>query len=114
MMLKPKSSLYAQYVLEREGKYILEDENGFATYFYTGEYCYIEDVYVTKEHRNTRYISKWEPLIIAEARSKGYSKLLTSVVPSANGSTESLRSVLSYGYKLLKCDSDIIYFIKEI
>jgi predicted GNAT family acetyltransferase len=108
------SSLFAQYIREREGKEIVETENGFATFFYTGEYCYIEDIYVKPELRKSGLASELANQISEIAKNKGVKKLLGSVSPKATGADASMRVLLAYGFKLLSSDKDLIYFEKEI
>ena len=42
-------SNYAQYIKEREGKEIVEDHKGFATFVITDKECYIVDIFVKKK-----------------------------------------------------------------
>lgn len=107
-------SHYANYIKERLNKQIYEDENGFATYFEENDYIYIEDIYVIPEKRKEGIASYYADHIAKIAEANGYKKLLGSVVPSANGSTESIKVLISYGFKLASSHDNIIYFIKEI
>ncbi len=111
-----KLSLYGQYIQEREGKHIQECEHGFATYVYMNAInaVYVEDIYVVPEQRRSRVA--WEMLdsICATAIDKGCHTLLGTVRPLANGSTESLKAILAYGFKVDSCDGGLIWFKKEI
>lgn len=107
-------SLYAQYVLERQGKQILEHAQGFATYSFIDNAVYIEDIFVQKEYRQTGLAAHMADLICEIAKEKGYKKLFGSVVPSANGSTDSLKVLLAYGFKLDSSANNFIAFSKEI
>lgn len=105
---------FARYIYEREGKQIIEDQNGFATFCYITDACYIEDIYVVPDKRKSGIAAGYADQIAAAAKSKGISRLLGSVKPSANGSTESTKVLLSYGFKLLSSTNDFIYFVKEL
>lgn len=107
-------SLFGQYIYERQNKSILEDEFGFATYYFQGDCCYIEDIYVVKEKRKENLASKYADKIAEEAKSKGMKYLVGSVKPSANGSTTSLKVLLGYGFELVSAQEDFIWFKKEL
>jgi GNAT superfamily N-acetyltransferase len=108
------SSNYALYIMEREGKHILEDEKGFATYLFTASHCYIEDIYVRPEYRKSNVASSYADQISQIARKKGYTKLLGSVCPQAFGAAASTRVLLAYGFELLSSEKNIIYFEKSL
>lgn len=107
-------SLFAQYILERENKAILETDKGFATYITMEDGLYIEDIYVSPEYRKTSEASLMADTIADIARSKGLKKLYGSVVPSANNSTVSLKVLLAYGFKLQNASNNFIWLVKEV
>lgn len=107
-------SNYARYIREREGKHIVEDDYGFATYIYLDEHCYIEDIFVRKEFRTQGHASRYADQIAEEAKQKGFKKLLGSVCPQAMGADQSLKVLQAYGFKLLSSDKNLIYLEKEI
>jgi GNAT superfamily N-acetyltransferase len=108
------SSLYAQYIQEREGKSILESDKGYATYSFTDDGCYIEDIFVIKEHRKSGEAARLADQIVEIARQKGCKKLYGSISPSANGSTASLKVLLSYGFRLSSSANNFILFVMDI
>ncbi len=110
----PAPSLYAQYIAERQGKYIIENDKGFATYFFVASGIYAEDVYIRPEFRRTKAASQFGDQIAQIGRTKGFNKMYGSVKPSTNGATDSLKFLLSYGFKLLESASDAIILVKEI
>ncbi len=107
-------SLYAHYIAEREGKQILERPEGFATYSINAPECYIEDIYVLPEHRKSGVAAKLADVIAEEAKARGCTYLLGTVMPSAQGSTASLKVLLAYGFKLAKAETNAIYMVKEL
>lgn len=108
-------SMYAEYIKERTDDHILETETGFATYRFLGDAtCYIIDIYVKPEFRKQSVASDIADTIMGIAKSSGYKKLIGSVVPSAKGSTTSLRVLLGYGMTLESCSNDFILFKKDI
>lgn len=107
-------SHYAQYIQERAGKSIIENENGFATYVELEDGIYIEDIYVVPEKRNAKVASEFGQKIELIAKELGYKKLFGSVATNVNGTTESIKKLINYGFEFYNCNSDMIYFIKEI
>lgn len=107
-------SLYAEYIQEREGKFILENEKGFATYLFVNDGCYIEDIYVAKDHRKYGQAAEFADKIAKIAKEKGYNKLYGTVAPGSNGATESLKVLLAYGFSLQSANPQLIVFVKEI
>ena len=106
--------LYAKYLKERSGKEIITNEHGFATYLFEQDYVYLEDVYVEPEHRRSNICFSMADEIVEIAKSKGYKKIIGSVVPGTPGATNSLKVLLEYGFKLAYSTESIIYFQKEI
>lgn len=111
-------SMYAEYVRERLGDSILEREDGFATYRYLdkdGKKCvYIVDIYVRAASRKGRVASEMADCIVALAKLQGCTILLGTVMPTAIGSTDSLKVLLGYGMSIHSCKENLIVFEKEI
>lgn len=108
-------SLYGDYIREREGKQIVENDFGFATYqFVDKDKCYIEDIYVAPSHRRQRVGKDLADKVAEIALESGCKKLIGSVKPSTYGSTESIKALIWYGFKLLFCEQDMIYLEKEL
>lgn len=108
-------SHYADYIRERTNKSIIETEAGFVVYLYTDKTTvYIEDIFITKDNRNKHLASELADKVILEAKERGCTKALGSVVPSANGSTTSLKVLLAYGMTLDNIQNDFIILRKEI
>jgi ribosomal protein S18 acetylase RimI-like enzyme len=106
--------LYADYVKEREGYCTIHDENGFMTYFIQKNECYIRDVYVKPELRQSKVGFKYFEEVCKLAKENGCTIVTGSVRPSANGSTDSLKVMLSVGFKLMSSTNDAIFFVKEL
>lgn len=108
------ASLYGQYIKERLDKNILEDKHGFATYYFDGAYCYIEDIFVVEEKRTCGVAAQLADKITEIAKQKNCLALIGSVKPSANGSTTSVKVLLAYGFKLFKAQEDFVWFKKDL
>ena len=107
-------SLYAEYLKEKTSDQILETSRGFATYRYLENSVYIVELYVIPSFRKTKEASMMADAIVKEAKEKGCTQLLGSVVPTAKNSTISLMVLLAYGMSLKSSSNDFILFTKEI
>lgn len=107
-------SNYGLYIYEREGKFIVEDARGYATYVYLQDCVYIEDIFVHPSFRRLGAGSEFTDKVVEMAKAKGFSKLLGTCKPRTKGSTESLKAQLAYGMRIDSCDNELIYLTKEI
>lgn len=109
-----KISLYGQYIKERENREIIEILEGFISYSVLDEECFISDLYVQPEHRRYGVCSQLADQVADIAREKGCKYLTSSVYLNTTDPTLSVQVILGYGFKLLKSENNIIYFIKYL
>lgn len=107
-------SFYSDYLLETSLKRILETDSGFATYHILGKECYIEDIYVIPEHRKTNKASALAMSIEDIAIKNGCEVLTGSVNTAIKDPTTSIKVLLAYGFKFLRSEPAIIWFIKKL
>lgn len=107
-------SLLAEYSKERLNREAYENERGFVIYEITEDVCYIVDIFVRKECRRHRVASHLADHVERIAKEKGCKTLLGSVVPTANGATDSLKAMLSYGFKLQSSQANFIWLEKDL
>ena len=107
-------SLYAQYIEELTYGHVVENEQGFASYVFVDNGCYIKDIYIKPEFRKQGAASSISAIIENIAKQRDCKYLLGSVVPSAKGSTTSLKVLLAYGFKLESASNDFVLFKKEL
>lgn len=109
-------SLYGDYLTERTQDQIIETDTGFATYRYMndGKSVYIVDIYTVPKERKKGGASMLADFIATEARAKGCTEMLGTVMPSTKGSTSSLKVLLGYGMELQSAMSDLIVFRKDL
>ncbi len=109
-------SLYADYLFERTNDKILEGPSGFVTYRYMddGKSVYIIDIYTVPEERKKKSASILADLVAEEARGKGCTQMLGTVVPSMKGSTASVKVLFAYGFEILSASHDVIVFRKDL
>jgi GNAT superfamily N-acetyltransferase len=108
------ASLYAEYIKEWMGHEIIENECGFASYSFEPYGCYIRDIFVIPELRKTKLASRMADEIAEIARSQGVRKLFGTVNLLSKSSTESLKVLLAYGFRVRNCTEDLIMMEKDI
>lgn len=109
------ASLYAQYIKEREGKEIIESDEGFATYqFFDNGECYLQDLYVIPEKRKSGLATDMADQVVRKAIEKGCDTLLGSVCVDANDPTRNMKVFLAYGMQVSKIVGNMIFLRKKI
>lgn len=108
------SSLYAQYVLEREGLETLENEKGFLTYKIENGYLFISDIFVIESARKENIASKMADEIVEKAIKLGANAMYSHVDTNAKNWRESVKFIEKYGCKPVKIENNLVYFKKEI
>jgi ribosomal protein S18 acetylase RimI-like enzyme len=98
------SSLYAQYIKEREGREIIEKRWGFITYKIAGEECDIDTVYIVPEYRNAKAASSLTESVIEIAKAAGCKTLIGYNDPETDGSSVSMKAMLAFGFELSHID----------
>lgn len=108
-------SNFAEYLLERTNREIIEDDRGFATYYYADDLgCHIEDIYVRPDFRNSGVAKEYADKITDRAKERGCKFLYGSIVFPGHGKTASAKVLLAYGFKLHSATNNFILFKKEI
>lgn len=107
-------SLYKDYVCELGGRDVIESDKGFATYSFYEDSVYIEDIFISPDFRKTNEASRMADQIASIAKSRGCKKMIGSVIPNNKGSTESLKVLLAYGFKLDSSTNNLILMKKDL
>lgn len=107
-------SLYADYILEREGRLTLETEDGFLNYAVLPECVYFGDIYVKPEARKKGHAKFLCDEVVKIAKQLGHTKIMSTVETGKTGSTDMLVVHAAYGFEVLSADKNIIYFVKNI
>lgn len=108
------TSMYADYVKEREGIETLETEWGFATYSFKEDYVAIWDLYVKPDFRREGAGTRIADEVCEFAKKLGYKYLMGQVSTKANGAHESMICLLDYGMTLHSSAGELIYFKKDL
>lgn len=108
------SSHYAKFIKERENKEILENDYGFASYQFTPDGVYIENVYILPPFRKSGIAVDFEKEITKIALEKGYKYLYSSVAINTPDCSENLCRMIKHGAKLHSVSGNAIFVSKSI
>jgi len=108
------SSLYSQYITEREGSSIIENEDGFLVYEIGNGWLFIKEIFVTKEKRNSKLASKMADEVVSMAIENGAKIMFSHVDIRALNWQESVKFIEKYGCKPIKLENNLLYFQKKI
>ena len=75
---------------------------------------YMVDMYVVPEHRNLSNAKKMADIVAGIAKHDGCTRLLSSVVPSTNNATASIKLHIAYGMSVIGASDDLIMFGKDL
>lgn len=107
------SSLYAAYVLEREGNHVLENEHGFIEYAINADVCEIHTVYVVPERRRSGRGHELMSQLMALAKARGANRFASHVWIKTLNATEALQAQVAYGFRVVGAVDDCIFLTKE-
>lgn len=107
-------SLFADYKREREQVETLEHEHGFVMYKIFGEECYIIDIYVNPDFRMTGLASLLADKVTDIAKLSNCKTLTGTIDTRLVSSTISAKILFAYGFRILRNDGPVTWFVKEI
>lgn len=101
-------SLYAECMAERYGYEVIEDENGFISFYFENEVCKAFEIFVTKKRRGTeQWRFLWERLK-ARCKDKGINKIVGFVDISKEEPEKRLIAYVRHGAKIKDLQEKII------
>jgi len=106
--------MWAEYLIEREGKSCIWNEHGFAVYKIEGDNCYISEIYIKPESRRAKHAFFFGESVSNLAKGMGCKTITGSVVPSLPGATESLAGQIAFGFKVESSHNDFIILRKVL
>lgn len=107
--------MFEAYVKEREGATLLKHEHGFGIYKpWNDEWAYLQDVYVQPTYRRTGVGAEIVAQAIELAVKSKKKALIANTDMRAAGVETSIKSALGVGFKVLKIEPDIIWYIMPL
>ena len=111
-MKNPK--LLWEYIKEREGKEVVECEDGFALYEIIGRAIYLSDIYVVPEKRRTRVCYDLADKVVEIAKENNCTILLGSIDPKLETKEQSESVLKNYGYEFVEHENLLDWYKKDI
>jgi hypothetical protein len=116
-MAKKKTSLYGQYIAEREGQEIIEKDYGFASYSinWTNHDCYIyiHDFYIVPKYRGTTKTIELVDDLLSVIYENKCSYAIATIDPNTATATQAMKFHLSNKMKISHIANGMIYMIHE-
>lgn len=109
-----QNTLFANYISEREGKRIIEDERGFLIYKIQGDECYLAEGFVREDARGGSAFSDLLRHVYATAQSEGCKVVTANIHLADKGAMRTLKAVLNRGFRVASASSDVLLIVKEI
>jgi predicted GNAT family acetyltransferase len=107
--------LYKKYIMEREGRDLIEVDNGFITFRKLNDTTYyIVDLYVDSSVRKTGIARSLFDNVCDVARNDGAQFIMGSICTDANGVTGSMAALLAVGFEFSSQTGTMLYFIKTL
>ena len=107
-------SLWADYIAEREGSLVIEEEWGFIEFSLSPPVCLIKSLYITPDQRRGKKGSELADRVTQLALDAGCETLWAQVCVAAFNATDSLKAILGYGFTVQRTENGIIILTKDI
>ena len=111
-------SLYGDYIKERIGREIIEDDKGFVTYCFPSDYndevIYLVDMYVVPEARGDNYCSTLADKVAEIGRENDCKMIMTSLCVDARNWEISEKVITKYEFVESKRSDNMVFYIKEL
>ena len=110
-------TLYKEYIKERIKANVIHDDFGFLQYQTDNNVCYINELFVAKEHRNKNKALEMMNLLVDILYAidvPKINKMIATVYIDTNGYQRVLYSALKYGFSIIKLENNCIYLQKEL
>ena len=102
--------MYLEYLKEREDMHIIQIHEGFLLYKLLDGELLISDIYVLPQYRKKGISAVLADKAKEIARANGYKHMTCQADLAANGCEAAVKTILSYGFKLLAAGDNKISF----
>ncbi len=106
--------LFCEFYKERQGADTILKPEGFIIYKINGPECFIVNMFIEKKSRGTYRFRAWLDELSKHAESKGCQFLSANIYLNDPGATHTLRSSLSYGFKVSDSGIGVLLISKNI
>lgn len=106
--------MYFDYLQERLGYEVMQNDYGFIVLQIIGTDCYLHELYVRPEHRRKQNATYLADCALEKAKQSGCTKLWSQVVITTNGANEAMAAHLAWGMRLHSTDAGRVILSREI
>lgn len=108
-------SMYKDYVENQlPNRFVHEDDNGFITYHFKDNICFLEEIYIIPEKRRQGIASHYYDLMYDIAKKNNCIYLIGSIILGTSDIEGSMKCLFENGFKLNSINDNMIYLKKEI
>lgn len=107
-------SLWKEYLLEREGKLVIEDDDSLVSYCIEGDVCLIGEVYIKKEKRHGPKARQMLEQIKTIAKDAGCTRLLGTVNPGDRNAQRNLAIQIALGFNKIGETNQLIVLAMQL
>lgn len=108
------TTMLKEYFKEIQNLDILENEYGFALYRIIDDNLHIQHMFVKPQARAMKIATMLATELEAKAKSARCSTMTCDIEPTNKNATESIRVILSYGFRVLEASDNEVIFYKQI
>lgn len=108
------STMYADYIKERDGQEVFENADGFAFYRVSGPECFIAEMYVRPEKRTAGAGRAIVNDLSKVAIEEGCEFLSGNIFVKSHTSTDAVAASILSGFKVVAADNGVISIIKPL
>lgn len=107
-------SLYAEYVLERQGLSVMTYDSGFIAYKCEKEECFIAEMFIKKDKRKTGLGKSMIAVISEVAKQSGCKVITANIHLNDPNASSTLVAAICTGFKVECADRGAILISKKI
>ena len=107
-------SLFADYHMERAGRFTIESEDGFMIYSISGEECFICEFYIRPQSRRINASKFFFDKITEHATKENCTYFSCGVSVNAKNATEAVLYIIENGFKLDSANNNHIILTREL
>lgn len=106
-------SLFADFKRDREGKTVIENDDGFIVYKFAKEACHVDELYL-RSGANRGLDFEMLDFVSKIAKQNDCKRMFGYVHTATNGAQDVLLMFFTYGMRLHSAENDRINLVKDL
>ncbi len=103
---------YKSYLVERQDAKVLDRPEGFIIYRILDKECFIVDMFILKNHRNTEVLS--DLFSDLQILAKGCDTITGNIHLSDKGCNRTINAAFKLGFKVIQANNNCLLIAKEL